>query len=249
MIGKKIKVALCLSGEPRSSMVSFPYIYETFLRPNPIYETDVYIYSRSGFRALELYNPTNYIIDRSSGENYFLHYLSNTLPNFSQEVSNFVNSSLSNISHYSNNVKNSVLMFDNIKNCFNLIQEPYDVYIRIRYDIYFKSKYFLEHTLFDILNGKYDMFIPQQYPNRIVPNEYNDQIAIGNYKSMNLYSDIINQIPNLIKKTKSFNTQIWLKQWLDDNNIKINESHIDYRLIRQCNIITNDETFNNFLDE
>ena len=245
MTGKKIKVALCLSGEPRSSMASFPYIYETFLRSNEIYQTDTYIYSLKGFRALDSYQPKNYHIKNLNISQQHLNLKSYIDPHISEFLSPLNN----NFTTFSNTLINQLLMFDNIKNCFNLIKEPYDVYIRIRYDIYFRSKYFLEHTLFDILNNKYDMLIPQQYPDNIVFNEYNDQIAIGNYKSMSLYSDIINQIPNLIKKTKSVNSQIWLKQWLNDNNIKVNESYIDYRLIRQCNIITNDETFNNFLDE
>ena len=241
----KTRIALCLSGEPRSSMASFPYIYESFLQDNPTFQTDVYLYSLKGFRALDSYQPKRYRIENLNITHHHLALQSYINPYIS-ELSSSLNS---NFTTFSNTLINQLSMYDNIKNCFNLIKEPYDVYIRIRYDIYFRSKYFLEHTLFDILNNKYDMLIPQQYPNKNVPNEYNDQISIGNYKSMSLYSNIINQIPNLIKKTKSINSQIWLKQWLNDNNIKVNESYIDYRLIRQCNIITNDETFNNFLDE
>ena len=58
-MNKKIKIALCISGEPRSTMASFPYIYETFLLDNPIYQTDVYLHSLKGFRALPLYKPKN----------------------------------------------------------------------------------------------------------------------------------------------------------------------------------------------
>ena len=158
---KKLKVALCLSGEPRSSMASFPYIYETFIKNNNLYETDVYTHSRSGFRALELYNPVNYIIDRGSEEGYFLYYLSNILPNFSQEVSNFVYSSVKNISYYSNNVKNSVLMFEGINKCFNQIQKPYDIYIRGRFDLFYPQPFNIDPIIANILNKKYDMIIPR----------------------------------------------------------------------------------------
>ena len=44
MTGKP-KIALCLSGEPRSSMFCFPYIYESFLDLGFEYEVDVYIHS------------------------------------------------------------------------------------------------------------------------------------------------------------------------------------------------------------
>jgi hypothetical protein len=39
MTGKKIKIALCLSGEPRSSMFCFPYIYESFINLGPQYQS------------------------------------------------------------------------------------------------------------------------------------------------------------------------------------------------------------------
>ena len=44
MIGKKTKIALCLSGEPRSSMFCFPYIYESFIDLGDKYEIDIYIH-------------------------------------------------------------------------------------------------------------------------------------------------------------------------------------------------------------
>ena len=62
---KKFRIALCISGESRNAMYSFPYIYETFIRSNDIFETDVYIHTRSTYRALHLYEAKKYVIDRS----------------------------------------------------------------------------------------------------------------------------------------------------------------------------------------
>ena len=53
MTGNKIKIALCISGEPRDSMVSFSFIYESFLRPYPNLDIDVYVHSFKPYRALE----------------------------------------------------------------------------------------------------------------------------------------------------------------------------------------------------
>jgi hypothetical protein len=245
MSGKKIKIALCLSGEPRSSMASFPYIYENLLINNNVFKTDVYIYSLKGFRALDIYKPKRYLI-----ENLNITQLQKSATEFFEIHSSKLsqNNTYEGFSPNSNTLVNNLLMFKGIQECFNLIKEPYDIYIRARYDIMFRSKFFLEHTIEDIIMGKYDMFIPHQYANRKIPEEYNDQFAVGNYKSFSIYSQIINQIHNLLEKSDSLNSQIWIKHWLDQNKIKINQSYIDMRLIRQCNITTNDETFN-FLDQ
>jgi hypothetical protein len=61
MTGKPLKIALCLSGEPRSSMFCFPYIYESFINLGPQYEVDVYIVGR--ILELYLYNPKSIKIE------------------------------------------------------------------------------------------------------------------------------------------------------------------------------------------
>tara|TARA_R110000782_G_scaffold129996_1_gene221649 strand:- start:309 stop:1043 length:735 start_codon:yes stop_codon:yes gene_type:complete len=244
MTGKKIKIALCLSGEPRSSMASFPYIYETFLTDNNRYETEVYIHSLKGFRALNMYEPKNSLIENLNITQLQIS-LNKSLLNESKKFNNSHNPTLT---MHSNTLTNQFLMFRSIYNCFKLIEEPYDIYIRARYDMIFKSKFPFIHILEEILENKYDMFIPYQFPNKKITNEYNDQFAIGNYSSMSIYSNILKYIPKLIDQTDNFNSQIWIKNWLDKNNIKVHQAYIDWRLIRQCNIITNDELFN-FLDE
>jgi hypothetical protein len=246
MTGKKIKIALCLSGEPRSSMASFPYIYETFLRNNPIYQTDVYIHSLKGFRSLKSYQPKNFLIENDTNISLQRLNISSELDLHIDKLYPLNNSP--QFTPYSNTLVNQYLMLQSINKCFNLIQETYDIYIRSRYDIIYTSNFHIEHILLDIVNKKYDIFIPHQYPNFRVKNEYNDQLAIGNLKSMTLYSDMISNIPQLVKSTESLNVQSWLKYYLDINNIKVNQSYLDYRLIRQCNITTNDESYN-FLDQ
>jgi len=240
----KIKVALCLSGEPRSTMASFPYIYESFLSSNPRYQTDVYAHSLKGFRAFDIYNPKKFLIENLNITQLQLHLHSFLCQNSkkSTESLNF------SFTPHSNTLINQLLMFRGINNCFKLIEEPYDIYIRARYDMMFKSKFNFIHLLEEILEDKYDMFIPHQYPDKKTSSEYNDQFAIGNYSSMSTYSNILNYIPELIDQTNSFNSQIWVKKWLDKNSIKVNQAYVDWRLIRQCHLTTNDENFN-FLDE
>jgi hypothetical protein len=71
MTGKPLKIALCLSGEPRSSMFCFPYIYESFINLGPQYEVDVYIHSWKNFRALPLYNPKSIKIEPNKTQQVF----------------------------------------------------------------------------------------------------------------------------------------------------------------------------------
>ena len=62
MIGKKPKVAVCISGEPRFEFDAFPYIYNTFLTHSK-YDTDVYIHSLKPTLSLNLYQPKKYLIE------------------------------------------------------------------------------------------------------------------------------------------------------------------------------------------
>ena len=241
---KKIRIALCLSGEPRSTMACFPYIYETFLKKNKVFETDVYIHSLKGFRAFELYNPKNYNIEYLKTEDYKSIY-----GKINHQVDQLLNNKINkNFTTFSNTLTNQLLMFYSIQKSFNLIQETYDVYVRMRYDTIFKSKFFINSILNEILENKYDIFIPQNHLTQTIQSEYNDQFAMGNYKSSKIYSNTFANISDLILRTQSLNSQKWLKYWLDNNSLKVNQSYLDLFLARQCNIRTNKEN-NNFLDE
>ena len=123
MTGKKIKIALCLSGEPRSSMFCFPYIYETFLKPNDFFETDVYLYSFKGFRAVPLYNPKDIIINNDNETEIFKSWF-NQKNQFDKEVRDKFKNSTDPVSLHSDPLKNLFLMFYGINNCMNLIKTP-----------------------------------------------------------------------------------------------------------------------------
>jgi len=247
MTGRKTKIALCLSGEPRSSMTSFPYIYEAFLKDNEIYDIDVYCHSWKGFRALDLYKPKNLKIEPIN-EPLFIDNILNNIQKYPTKLLTL--KSISNsFTPNTSLLKNSILMLSSIKKSFNLIQEPYDVYIRCRYDIFFRSKFWLFPILNDLMNNKYDMFIPLRYAYKSTPNIYNDQISIGNYSSMKSYTSLINNLDTLANCTDEWNPEIWLKYWLDFNKIRVSQHFIDYTLIRHSSLVTNEEHYINFLDE
>tara|TARA_R110000824_G_scaffold394452_1_gene594260 strand:+ start:943 stop:1680 length:738 start_codon:yes stop_codon:yes gene_type:complete len=242
----KVKIALCLSGEPRSSMASFPYIYESLINLGPECEVDVYIHSWKNFRTLKLYNPKRFLIDNRNEEQYFREWLYN-LNITSPPVIKSLNI-LNQLTVNSHPLKNPFLMFSSIKNCFDLIQEPYDYYIRARYDLLFKSKFYIESILSDISENKYDMLIPYEQFTYKRPNEYNDQLSIGTYKSMEVYSGVFNYLEEIINKTNSINPQVLLKYWLDINKVKVNSYHVDWTLVRKTQLLTINPNFN-FLDQ
>ena len=171
----KIKIALCLSGEPRSSMFCFPYIYETFLKPHPLYDVDVYIHTWKGFRALSLYNPKNCYVDFLNEEKFYVSYY-NSFISTSKEFNQTLKKE-GKVSNNSSFLKNSTLMYYSIQKSFQLIKDKYDICIRSRLDLFFPSPFNINPIILDIVSKKYDIFLPKDTET----SQYNDQLAIGNY--------------------------------------------------------------------
>ena len=245
MSGEKIKIALCLSGEPRSSMFCYPYIYESFINIGPEYKVDVYIHSRKNFRAFPLYNSKNWLIDNHLSPSVIELYNSLTPP---PELSNELNL-LTNYTLNINNIINQLLMIDGINKCFYLTKnnpDPYDIYIRCRPDLFTKSKIDIRPIISGILAEEYNMFIPLKdfsFNNSVDFNnsqkEYNDQFAIGDYKSMEVYANIINNLDYLLNTTLSFKAEKWLAEHLKQSNIKVNQFLLPFNLIRNVRINSN----------
>ena len=230
-----MKIALCLSGEPRSSMFCFPYIYESFINLGNEYKVDVYIHSWNNFRALPLYNPLKVKIEH----------------NKSQQIKAQIPHPY-NTSYY----QNHILMHYSIGECFNLIDESYDVYIRCRLDLIFDSKLILYPIFLDILNNQYDIFsLHSDYPTKPT-NGIDDQILISNFKGAQILSQYSYQIlsstsiyfDNLTQEIGGFVAEGYLKNYLDKQDIKVvNNPLSNYRLVRNSQIQT-DKPFN-FLDQ
>ena len=236
----KFKIALCLSGEPRSSMASFPYIYESFLHKNPHYEVDVYIHSWKGFRALELYNPIIYkldLIDPTLNAASFINNLNQNLKNPKSPL-NIYNLYTANI----HPAKNVYLMFSSIKECFNLINKEYDFYIRSRLDLYYPTKIYLPNFLSLLNQNNLDLVIPS----KIFTNGQSvvcDQLAIGKYKGFKTYCDTILNLGNLIKNTNSLSPEVLLETQLINNQIKYQKSYFGHTPIKRSNIFSDDSNF------
>ena len=202
---------------------------------------DIYINSWKGFRTLNLYKPTKHLIE----------------PFISEEITsknyNILKNKDINITRF--NINNIFLMFYSIQKCFNLIQKPYDIYIRSRFDLIFTSKLNLPFYIDNILNNFYDLLIPEYkytfthdyFPNTNIPC-YSDQIAIGNYSAIKYYSNFYSNIIKYITQLKEYDPHKILGMYLDNSKLKIKKDIADYRLVRKSGVITNYSNFN-FFDE
>jgi hypothetical protein len=246
MTGKKTKVALCLSGEPRNSMFCFPYIYESFINLGPQYEVDVYIHSWRGFRALNLYNPKNFQIDNCIDEDkYFRNYV-DTLLSQNQPPKLLLEYLEANRAYTTNNssLKNTILMFTSIKKSFNLIKDSYDIYIRSRFDLFFEQPFTLTTNIIeDIQNKYYDISLPSKkiYDSELkaIGNLTDDQMAIGNYKSLKAYVNTISNFYSNIDHSNSLQPEKLLQSQLQQHNINISYISPPISLVRKHCIITN----------
>ena len=236
----KIKVALCLSGEPRSSMFCFSYIYESLLQENPYFEVDTYIHSWKPFRALPLYSPKSTKLE----------------PYIPQIIEENIRKNLP-IQYYTNNkIHNYFKMYYAIKTNFNQVPQPYDIYIRCRLDLIFESKLVLYPIFLDILNKKYNLIsLHSNYPTKI-ENGIDDQFLICDFKSSQIlsnYYDFItspnNFVKNLCPNLEEFHPEQLLKKYLDSKDINIlNIPLSNYNLVRYSGVTTADPYFN-FLDQ
>jgi hypothetical protein len=241
---RKVKIALCLSGQPRNTMAAFPYIYESFLLPHTEYQVDTYIHSWNGFRALDLYSPKRYLIEHINDLKYF-DKVANQLNITSKEVNNF----LEPFKRFTGNIhplKNTILMYSSINKCFNLIKEEYDYYIRCRLDLIFEKKIDLLQILsYLYFNPNIDILIsPKQ--NQFKNNIVDDQLAFGNKKSMVPYFNLINNLNDLINQTNSIHPEILLASHLNNNKVNYMPYNFTHKIIHNSVI---ESTLKNFKNE
>ena len=68
-----------------------------------------------------------------------------------------------NLVNNQSGIRNLFLMYTNIQNCFNIIEEKYDIYIRARYDLIFQNPIYIENYIFKILKNEKDIIIPKAH--------------------------------------------------------------------------------------
>jgi hypothetical protein len=225
-----IKIALCLSGKPISSMFCFPYIYDAFINNN--YNVDVFIHTWNKCRIIDLYKPIKYQIEEFN-QNDLLNFLVNqlTLPK------NLL---------IQGDIQNNLLQFYTNKRAFDLIPDDYDYVIRCRFDVLIQGKFDLSEIISDLENDKYDIFCPDEVFNF---GGFQDRIYIGKYKSMKNAINILENVNFIVEKVNKWHPETFLKAQIDSHNIKVFQKDINHRIVRQSKVITNwPENPFNFLD-
>jgi hypothetical protein len=210
------KIALCISGKPRSSMFCFPYIYDAFM--NSGYDVDVFIHTWNHCRAIDLYKPKKIEIESDKD------VLDAIMPQLNLQGVLI-----------EGNVYHNVLMYYSIKKCFDLIDEDYDIVIRSRFDLLLQPKFNLSEIVDSLLKKDYDIYIPNEEFNM---GGYNDQMAIGRYNSMKIYSDTFFNLNEFAYELGRWHPETFLGKQLDDNNINVYQNHFDYRLVKSSSVIT-----------
>ena len=207
---KNPKIALCLSGLIRNSFFCFPYIYQNFL--NQGLDVDVFIHTWNESPTIELYNPKKYQIENQ------------------QQVIDNIKSQIDFTSiKVEGNISNNISMYYSIKRCFDLVPSDYDIVIRCRFDLLLENNLDFKTIVNGILSKDCDIFIPGRSFN---VGGYNDQLAIGSYSAMKIYSDCIINLNLLARELKRWHPESFLGVWLDKNNLKIQQDDYDYRIVR-----------------
>lgn len=222
-----MKVALCFSGQPRSVQETFPYIEEHILRPfNPDVFTHVWfdnswigkrIVSAGGVVATnpipedvisviqELYTPKRMLVD-SPRDFDDRDYDSRKYPQIKP--------------------KNSLSQRFSVQQAFNLIDDTYDVVIRMRFDWAIQTTIELPPTFRKI-------FLPNDCPH---VDGVNDQFAIGPMNLMKIYCHLYDNIDRLFYNDGVvFCDEILLYNHLRQYNVPMHMMPISYHLQRADN--------------
>ena len=219
-----MRIALCISGQVRHGMASFPYIYNSFL--NNDYEVDVFFHTWNRDEVIDLYNPE--FLDIENDVDIRKSLLDNL--NLHKDVK----------VDKTSNIGNNLLMYYGIKRVISMVGDEYDIVIRARPDMFMPNKLNLKKIVSDITSGKYDIQIPSPQFNF---GGYNDQLAIGSYESMKVYGDFINNIEKTSNTYNKWHSETLLKLYLDYMGVSVNQIEYDYRLLRTVKITVNKDIF------
>lgn len=216
-----MKIALLLTGKTDYGVFCFPYIYNNFI--NIPYEVETYIHSWEENYCTKLYNPKNIIIEKQE-----IELLKDFLSNFEIRDDVFKNAKLPNF----------LFMHYSLNKGFELIPKDCDIVIRCRFDFFAYKKDWL-FVINDILNDKYDIFIPDPIENW---NGYQDRLAIGKYSAMKEYCNTFYNIGNLANKYKFLHPERILKFNLEENKIRVFQKDIfNHSIIKKVSFISQNQ--------
>ena len=223
-----MKVALCISGQPRSAVETYPFIYENIIKPN---NADVFIHMH--------YDKDNLYMDKSHADNGNcvlpegidntvidmykpIRYLVESPRNFRKPHFNITDKRLENIKKMNHHkkwtdedVKQHIMkqitsMYYSIFKC-NELKEIYANETGIRYDYVIRIRFDLvvyHPIICSQLDPNYIYYLEMGQPDELI----SDWLNIGSNAIMNVYSslyfsmDYINQFRFFKKHQRQINT-------------------------------------------
>ena len=221
-----MKIAICISGQPRNVEQGFEYI-----RPNLIEGNDVDVFVHTWW------NPevvgTSYM---RVGREVSAPVESDVITKIGQlynPVSMLVQHQIMfDEKNYAERAYPSVIPFASLSHKYSLMRvhelrrecgRTYDVVVRIRFDLALQTK---------ILFKEYDLntvHIPNGWPH---PVGTDDAFAFGNPANMDVFSNLFNCMEDLYERGIAFCDELLLNQHLIDHDIPVKKHDFKYDLIR-----------------
>jgi hypothetical protein len=206
-----MRVALCISGQPRKAFETYPFIYENIIKPN---NADVFIhmhYDKNNLycekshinngtcyfepetdkKVIELYKPVNYLIESPRNfQNPNINVAEKRINNFIKMCNNNDKESIKK-----HMLKQMISMYYSIYKC-NELKElyanennfVYDYVIRLRFDFMPLNPIFCSY-----LNKDYIYYLEIGQTDNLI----SDWINIGSNLTMNVYSSLFLNIEYL----------------------------------------------------
>lgn len=233
-----MKIALCISGQPRNVKQGYEFIKRNIIEYN---NPDIFIHTwiTSAEMGKDFVNPTNNIkvadaIDTSIS-NTILELYSPTITDFEEQIK--FDEKDYNDRAFMGVVPSWVLsMWYSVRSANRLQQQyveqtgiAYDVIIRTRFDWAVNESMKMDKLITDSIICPRDCFSP---------DGFNDQFAAGPPNLMNVYSNLYDHIEEYYRHDgQPFCNEILLKHHLVKNKIKVSPIPIAYGLVREANKI------------
>lgn len=246
-----MKIALCLSGQPRSIDAGFYALNESILKHNDV---DVFIHtwfdennlstnsvipgreankldSNAIEKLKELYNPKKILVDKPRfwDEKYeFTDLCFVKAWTWALETRSGLESAKDYICNTANSMFYSIMMSNMIKNEYskeNGIQ--YDLVIRNRIDFAPHIELKFDEMFTDEFEDDVLIYHDLHQPDNMIA----DWFAMGRTKTMDIYSDVYSNIENLVKQSNHIDgywcNELLLKHHIQNNNIKIEKVNFE----------------------
>lgn len=218
-----MKVALCLSGQPRSVKECYDYIANNLINPNSIEDIFIHLWWRPEFETTGIYGQ---IIEKK-----ILNFIE-----YSYRPKVFVvENDKDKIFWTPEDIKSSKIgegvipgMFSMFysRNASNLLRVEYTKKNNIQYDAIIFNR-FDNYIRRPIIIDKFDLTAVNttDYVDRPADLTYvNDIIIIGNEKIANIYASIYDNLPLISLHLYNFFGETILGKWFLMNNLTIHES-------------------------